>query len=357
MKILFFISKLYGGGAERAASILLNHLSENHNVTVAIFNNGGKKFPINDKINILDLSKGTRIKPYQLNRIIKCRETIKKVNPNLIISFLVGMNSFVVLANFLIQKKLILSEHTSIQAKQNIWQWLTRHILYRFGSKVVLLSKSDYDYAQWLKNSLFIYNSLSCGIISSHSKREKTVVAISSQRRWHVKGFDLLIQAWAKIAPLHPDWKLQFIGANDDSKIIDMVKSFKLENQVDFLGWTDEIDKTLQTKSIYVLSSRREGFPCSLLEAMSQGCACVAFDCKTGPNEIITDGVSGLLVHNGDVDDLSVKLQLLIEDEPLRIRLGTAATEEVRRFDKGKIMQQWDELIEETTQIAQKKYR
>lgn len=355
MKILFFISKLYGGGAERVASVLLNHLCEKHNVTAAIFNNCSDTYHIDDRVNILDLSKGKRIRPYQLNRIIKCRETIKKVNPDLTISFLVGLNSCVVLANFFIQKKLILSEHTSIQAKQNIWQWLTRHILYRFASRVVLLSKSDFDHARWLKNKLFIYNSLSYGIIANNSKRGKTIVAISSQRRWHVKGFDLLIQAWAKIAPLHPDWKLQFIGANDDSKIIDMVKSFKLENQVDFLGWTDEIDKTLQTKSIYVLSSRREGFPCSLLEAMSQGCACMAFDCKTGPNEIITDGVSGLLVHNGDIDDLSVKLQLLIEDEPLRIRLGTAATEEVRRFDKGKIMQQWDELIEETTQIAQKK--
>ena len=74
----------------------------------------------------------------------------------------------------------------------------------------------------------------------------------------------------------------------------------------------------------------------------------MAFDCKTGPNEIITDGKSGILVRNGDVDDLAYKLQLLIEDENLRQRLTTAATEEVRRFEIDNIMQQWDELIQLT---------
>ena len=124
-----------------------------------------------------------------------------------------------------------------------------------------------------------------------------------------------------------------------------MVKEFNLENQVDFLGWTNEIDAVLQTKSIYVLSSRREGFPCSLIEAMSQGCACVAFDCKTGPNEIITDGKSGLLARDGDIDDLATKLQLLIEDENLRQRLSAGAVEDVKQFDKELIMKQWNELI------------
>ena len=124
-----------------------------------------------------------------------------------------------------------------------------------------------------------------------------------------------------------------------------MVKKFYLENQVDFLGWTNEIDAVLQTQSIYVLSSRREGFPCSLIEAMSQGCACVAYDCKTGPNEIITDGKSGLLARDGDVDDLAEKLRLLIEDEKLRQKLSENAVEEVKRFDKELIMKQWDELI------------
>ena len=83
---------------------------------------------------------------------------------------------------------------------------------------------------------------------------------------------------------------------------------------------------------------------------MSQGCACVAFDCKTGPNEIITDGKSGLLARNGDVDDLAAKLQLLIENDNLRQRLSASAAEDVKRFNKELIMKQWDKLIQLTVE-------
>ena len=351
MKILFFISKLYGGGAERSATILMNHLSDTHNVTVVLFENAETSYLISPKIRILDLSKEKKIKPYQLNRIVKCRNAIKSENPDLVISFLVGLNRFAIISNLFIQKKLLLSEQTSLQAKQPLYEWLTRHILYRFATKVVLVSENDYRYAKWLKNKTFIYNPLSCQISTNLPEKDCTIVAIGPQRRWQVKGFDMLIQAWAKIAHLHPNWKLQFIGTNNDEYISNLTKTLNLESQVEFLGWTDEIDKLLQTKSIYVLSSRREGFPCSLLEAMSQGCACIAFDCKTGPNEIITNGVSGLLAHNGDICDLATKMQLLINDEKLRKKLSAAATEEVRRFNEKKIMAQWDCLISEITKL------
>lgn len=345
MKILLFVYKLYGGGGERVASILLNHLCEKHDVTAIVFDDKNPTYTLDSKIKIqkITICRNRFLHPFE--RIAKIRKAIKDNTPDLVISFMVELNMYVLLTNFFTRKKLILSEQTSIQAKQKLSRILTRHFLYRFASKVVFVSKSDCDYAKWLKNRTFIYNPLSCQSITNNHNREKTVVAISAQRRWHVKGFDMLIHAWAKIASSHPDWRLQFIGANDDSKISDMVKSFGLDNQVDFLGWTHDIDKVLQTKSIYVLSSRREGFPCSLLEAMSQDCACVAFDCKTGPNEIITDGTNGLLARIGNVDDLANKMQLLIENEPLRQQLATKATEDVRKFEKEKIMQQWDELI------------
>lgn len=349
MKILLFISKLYGGGAERVATVLLNHLCENHDVTVAIFKPNTNTYTLDSRISILDLSKEKRIRPYQLDRIIKCRKAIKDVDPDLTISFLIGMNRFVLIANCLLHKKLILSEQTSIQARQKTWEWLTRRFLYRLASMTVFTSESDHQFAKWLKNKTFIHNPLSCEINSaSDTRRENAVVAIGAQRRWHVKGFDLLIKAWAKIAPAHPEWKLQFVGNIDDNKIGNMTKAFGIEKNVEFLGWTDNIDKILRTKSIYVLSSRREGFPCSLLEAMSQGCACVAFNCKTGPNEIISDGISGLLVRNGDIDHLATKLEQLLNDEQMRLLFSKNATEEVRRFETSKIMQQWDELILKT---------
>ena len=119
-----------------------------------------------------------------------------------------------------------------------------------------------------------------------------------------------------------------------------------MEDCVRFLGRSDEIQNVLRRKSVYVLSSRNEGFPNSLTEAMSQGCACVAFNCQTGPKEIITEGVSGLLVENGSIEDLTQKLKDLLTDERLRKTLSKNAVEEVKRFNKETIMNQWNELIE-----------
>ena len=346
MKIILFVDKLYGGGAERVASILLNHLCRKNNVTAIIFNDNLPTYPINPEIIIQKITIDNRIKIlHPIERINKIRQIIKRNNPDIIISFMVELNGYVLLANIFNQSKIIVSERSTIQKDLSLTFKITQHFLYKLASNVVFVSKNDYNYAKWLKNKTFIHNPLSCHIINEQPKREKTIVAIGAQRRWHVKGFDTLIQAWSKIAQTHPDWKLQFIGLNNDIYISSLTQSYYLERQVEFIGWNNNINEILRTKSIYILSSRSEGFPNSLIEAMSQGCACVAFDCKTGPNEIITDGKSGMLARNGDVDDLAAKLKLLIEDENLRQRLSIGAVEEVKRFDKELILKQWDELI------------
>ena len=355
MKILLFVDKLFGGGAERVASILLNHLCEKHNVTAVIFNDKRPPYPLNAKIKIQKITIDGKFRIlHPVERINKIRETIRDVAPDLIISFLVEVNNYILLSNVFPRIKIIVSERTTIQRRQPLRIAILRRFLYNMANTVVLTSCDDYNNSKWLKNKIAIYNPAIFESFSKFDNREKTIIAVGAPKRWHIKGFDLLIQAWAKIAKSHPDWKLQFIGANDNNHISDLAKSFKIEKQVEFLDWVKEIDHVLQTKSIYVLSSRNEGFPNSLIEAMSQGCACVAFDCKTGPNEIITDGKSGLLACNGDVDDLATKLQLLIEDENLRQRLSAGAIEEAKRFDKELIMKQWDELIEEVTHNKQR---
>ena len=352
MKILFFINHLAYGGAERIASVLLNHLCEQHNTEVVLFSDKKSTYNINDKIYVRKIIvNGNNKFSKTIRRITEIKNTINETKPDLIISFLTYTNFYILLANMFLWKRIIVSERTTIQKKKSIWHLFTRHILYHFASSVVFVSQSDYNYAKWLKHKTFIYNPLCLSsYLDNNKKRENSIIAIGSQKRWQVKGFDLLIQAWSKIAPSYPKWRLQFIGTKDDDNISNMMKMYNLDNQVDFLGWFDEIDKVLQTKSIYALSSRNEGFPNSLIEAMSQGCACVAFDCKTGPNEIIDDGESGLLAHDGDVDDIADKLQQLIEDENLRHRLSKGAIEKANEFDKKSFFAKWDSLIDEVTE-------
>lgn len=350
MKILFLINHLADGGAERVAATLLNHLCEKHEVELALFSKKQASFNINHQIPTQKIIVSGNNKVIKvIRRVSRIKKLIKETNPDLIITFMVDLSMQVLLANCLTSKNLIVSEHITIQNTRQPHRLITRHILYRLASKIVFISKSDYNYAKWIKRKTYIYNPL-CYPITQTSYKEKRIVAIGPQKRWRSKGFDMLISAWSKIASSYPYWKLQFVGANNDNYISNLAKLYGLEERIDFLGWTDEIDKVLQTKSIYVLSSRREGFPCSLIEAMSQGCACLAFDCKTGPNEIITDGKSGLLARNGDIDDLANKLEMLINDEQLRLRLSAGAIEEVKRFDKNVFFAEWDKLIEEVAE-------
>lgn len=347
MKILFFVGSLYGGGMERIATSLASHFVKNNQVYVAHFSSKNKTYPIDPKVKTINIEPKGPIRIFHpWERLFNIGKTIKSVDPDIIISFSVSLNAKVIKVNKRLKKKIIVSERTTVS------RWISRKAeyarkkLYPKADYVVYVTKEDYDNSPHVKNKTYIYNPLLFEPIDTFTEREKSIVAVGGQKRWHVKGFDLLLEAWKNICHQFPEWKLDFLGTDGDSPIHKKVKQYHLENCVRFLGRSDEIQNVLRQKSVYVLSSRNEGFPNSLTEAMSQGCACVAFNCQTGPKEIITDGVSGLLAKNGSVDDLANKMTRLISDEELRLRLSKNAVEEVKRFDQKIILKQWEELVE-----------
>ncbi len=346
MKILFFIHSLGGGGAERVASILLNHFCEKHDTYVAILTQKDESYPIDSRVNVIDNIVKCKIKG--AHRILKYRNiyrTIKEVNPDIILSFLVEMNGDTIITNLLTRKKIIVSERNSTQHNKTFKKVICRKLLYPFADKVVYVSQEECSKSK-IKNKTYIYNPKNFDSFNDYKQRSKTIIAIGSQHKWHQKGFDLLINAWAKIESHHPDWKLEILGRICKSPIKSQIEKLGIAKRVEFLGSSTDVASVLKQKSIYVLSSRYEGFPNSLLEAMSQGCACIAFNCYTGPKEIITDGVSGILVEDGNVADLSEKMNLLMNNSELREKLSSGAVKESLRFDRNTIFSQWDELIE-----------
>lgn len=347
MKILLFVASLYGGGMERVAAHLASHLVKKHQVTVAVFSNGAKTYPIDPKVDIVNIGPKSPIRLlHGWEKYTNIRKTIIATDPDIIISFSASLNYKVLKVNRRLKKKIIVSDRNTISLKLSRQGDYARKKLYPEADYVVYVSKEDCDKTTHVTKKTCIYNPLSFELYDSYSDREKSVVAIGSQQRWHRKGFDMLIEAWKNVAQNHPDWCLEFLGTDSPSPIHELVDKYHLEKKVRFLGRSDDMQGMLRRKSVYVLASRFEGCPNSLIEAMSQGCACVAFNCQTGPKEIITDGVSGLLVENGSVDDLTRKLDALLSDEQRRISLSKNAVEEVKRFNPETIMKQWDELIE-----------
>jgi glycosyltransferase involved in cell wall biosynthesis len=161
------------------------------------------------------------------------------------------------------------------------------------------------------------------------------------------KGYDYLIHAWAPVARAHPDWHLKICGAGiSKSRLQARIDQEGIGAQTELAGPTDDVPGEMERASIYALSSRFEGFPLVLVEAMSKGMACVAFDCPTGPADIIDDHRNGLLVPAKDVEALSAALLEMVEDEELRRRCGDAALETARDYTMAAIGPKWDEMLQ-----------
>jgi glycosyltransferase involved in cell wall biosynthesis len=176
-----------------------------------------------------------------------------------------------------------------------------------------------------------------------NNRDEKNILAVGRLNRQ--KGFDRLIKAFSQLDP--KDWKLTIIGEGSERKNLEkLIKELSLEGYISMPGRTETIEKWYQKSPIFVLSSRVEGFPNVLCEAMAYGCACVSFDCIAGPNEIITDKIDGYLVKNGDIDALSMRINLLINNAEDRRRIGKEAMKISDRLNIDSIMGQWDNIIE-----------
>jgi glycosyltransferase involved in cell wall biosynthesis len=161
------------------------------------------------------------------------------------------------------------------------------------------------------------------------------------------KGFDLLIPAWAKIAGDHPDWRLRICGrGTQEEELRALVAEHGLEDVVTLPGPQD-MSVEMAEASIFALSSRFEGFPLILLEAMSKAMAVVAFDCPTGPGDIIDDHENGLLVPEKDVDALAAALSEMMADEDLRRHCAPRAAQTAHEYTMEVVGPQWDALFGE----------
>jgi glycosyltransferase involved in cell wall biosynthesis len=174
----------------------------------------------------------------------------------------------------------------------------------------------------------------------------KTVYAAGRLRKQ--KGFDLLIPAWAETAHLHPDWRLRLRGTGElRAQIEALIEEYGVTDTVTLEGPAEDIGADMAEASVFVLSSRFEGFPLILLEAMSKGMGVVAFDCPTGPADIVDDHRNGLLVPPQDIPALAHAIREIVEDEELRRRAAAAAIETAQEYTIEAIGPRWEAVLAE----------
>ena len=212
-----------------------------------------------------------------------------------------------------------------------------------FDAFVVLNRESAQEWNS--KNSMIIANPLSFKSEGPALLDAKKVLAVS--RNSYEKGLDRLLEIWSLVFQKYPDWKLDIYGTlSPEENLIPLANALGIASSVRFYPPVSEVAKLYANASMLVMTSRSEGLGLVLLEAMASGLPCVAYDCPVGPRSIITDGVNGFLVEDGNAIAFSEKLALLFEDKDLRKKLGASARQSVSEYDLDAIMLQWKTLFE-----------
>ena len=209
--------------------------------------------------------------------------------------------------------------------------------------RFIVLTNEDKQNWTELDNVSVIPNFVTSVSMDKSDCNLKRVIAVG-RYSWQ-KGFDMLINAWQIVYKSHPEWLLDIYGDGDSNTYQTIADNLGLSSVVRCNPAIRDINNEYIKSSIFVLSSRYEGLPLVLIEAMGAGLPVVAFSCPCGPKDLIVEGYNGLLVENGNVQQLAAQLLYLINHECDRKSMGEKAVESVNCYTKDIVMKRWVELF------------
>ncbi|HUK09107.1 MAG TPA: glycosyltransferase family 4 protein [Stellaceae bacterium] len=360
MRIISVIHGLWGGGAERALCTLAGGWAEaGHEVTILTFEHvGGPSYALHPAVQVrcLGLAKVSRHLPEALSqnyrRLRVLRRAIRESDPAIVVSFMERTNVLTLLATRGLGRAVVVSEQTDplLYDIGRLWAWV-RRVCYPFADVLVCPTARTLARFQAMTRvrGVVIPNPIvipsRAGQTSEKNSERRTLIAMG--RLVHQKGFDLLLEAFARIALRHPDWSLTIIGKGPlQRKLQEQSAALDLGARVHFVGELTDPFPMLRAADLFVLSSRFEGFGMALAEAMACGLPVVSFDCPEGPRDIIHDGVDGILVPTEDINALATALGRLMNDPRERARLGTEAATLLTRFGPEPVLSIWQDMFD-----------
>ncbi len=361
MKITLVIYAMGLGGAERVMAILANYwATHGWDVTLITLVDGSKQpfYPLDPQVKLQPLGvAGDSTNPISAiwnfwRRVKILRAAIIASQPDVVISFMNTASVLTLVAGWNSEIPVIVSEHIypGFTEVNKGWQLLMKWT-YRYADRVTLLTENALPFYPANKGykSIVMPNPVltpAPPVITEPLLPTPTLVAMG--RLHPQKGFDLLLQAFGQVQAKYPDWHLTILGEGAMRGELEQLRAkLGLIDRVHLPGQVQNVNEHLRQADIFVMSSRFEGFPMALCEAMACGLPVISTDCLSGPREIVTDGVDGVLVAVDDVDALAAGLDALMSDPVKRQQIAQAAPQVLERFGLERVMGMWTDAIKQ----------
>lgn len=349
-KKICFIGSFSGGGTERVVFSLANKLVKHHDSEIFVLNNhrGQLTFDLSSRVHYTEF-KCCGV----LRKIHELRQYIKNNDIGIVVSIEALMGIFTIPATFGTGARNIVWEHANYyQTQGSRWTRLIRKIWLIYADRYIVLTQRDLK--NFHKNERFIrcqldyiYNPYSVKpenhIYSPDSKR---IVSVGHIRK--IKNFIIIPSVFAKIAEKFPDWTWHIYGSGqpaEEEALRHEIAKFHLQSRIILEGRVNDLDTIYRGAGIFALTSLQEGLPTVLLEALSYNVPCVSFDIETGPDEIIDNGSSGLLVKAYNEVDFAAALEKLMSDDTLRMQYSANAECSIQKFSVDLSMRKWREVL------------
>jgi len=362
--IIFLCSYLHvPGGYEKAVVTAANLFARKGNfVTLVILDFTDKIFyPVDPAVKIIQQPLSFGITPEGniisrkiklLGDVLKLRKILKKVQPTHIIATEYPFAAAAVLSGAGKKAKLIAWEHHHFAAmtKNNFWNFVSKQAIQRLDAVIALNEEEKNHYLSLNKNSVVIPNFIDPpgSPLPEYEQKKKTDI-LTVTRFNHIKGIDLFMSVTKTVLQVNPglSWKVIGYGVQEEELKQFIVKE-KLEQQLIFQSAVDtDITNEYQQASLFVMTSRNECFPMVLLEAMSNGLPCIAFDCDTGPRHIIQHNKTGLLIEKENTNEMVTAVSMLIKDIDRRKQMSANSLTAVQQFYPDIVYGQWEKLFQQ----------
>lgn len=375
LKIAYCTPALYmAGGVERVLTLKANYFAEHFGYDITIILTEGKDkplfYPLSDKINVVNLDIGfeelwscsfiKKIFVYLKKQRLYKKELTKElmlIHPDITISLLRREINFInsikdgstkigeLHVNRANYRNFEADDSSYIKKLFSLF-WMksfVRHL--KQLDNFIVLTEEDRSAWKELNNVEVIPDPLAFDIDKVSPLINKRVIAVG--RYVYQKGFDLLLRAWAKVENQVLEWELVIYGMGDRSPYENLIDSLSIDrNRCHLNGSTEDIRREYLNSSLFVFSSRFEGFGMVLIEAMACGLPVISFDCPCGPKDIVSSNEDGLLVENGNIDKLAENIITLVQDSEKRRCMAENAIRNVQRYKIEKIALQWKAIFE-----------